>query len=103
MEGPEHAKHGTIDKHTISKIIYRTVLAGQLQYVSIALPLKWRGQGAMERRFVVAAGVPLDEKLLQQVRPLKRSSILLYKMQKQAHSSRRGITFTVCQLGYAIV
>ena len=66
-EGPDHAKHGTIDKLTISKIIFRTVLAGQLQFVSIALPLTKSSQGAMDRQFVVAAGVPLDDKLLQKV------------------------------------
>ena len=70
-EGPDHAKHGTIDRHTIAKIIYRTVLAGQLQYVSIALPLNRSSQGAMERQFVVAAGVPLDDKLLQKVRTVR--------------------------------
>lgn len=66
-EGSEHAKHGTIDRLTIAKIIHRTVLAGQLQYVSIALPLTKSSQGAVERQFVVAAGVPLDDKLLQKV------------------------------------
>ena len=66
-EGPDHAKHGTIDKLTISKIIFRTVLAGQLQFVSVALPLSKSSQGAMDRQFVVAAGVPLNDKLLQKV------------------------------------
>ena len=74
-EGPDHAKHGTIDRLTISKIIYRTVLARQLQYVSIALPLTQSSQGAMERQFVVAAGVPLDDRLLQKVCALRAPAL----------------------------
>lgn len=74
-EGQDHAKHGTIDRLTISKIIYRTALAGQLQYVSIALPLTQSSQGAMERQFVVAAGIPLDDKLLQKVCALEAPAL----------------------------
>jgi hypothetical protein len=64
MEGSQHAKHGTIDANTINKIIFRTCSAGQLQYVSVALP---QHKGSGDRLFVVAAGVPLDESLLRKV------------------------------------
>jgi len=66
-EGPDHARHGTIDGNTIQKIIYRTFLAGQLLYVSFALPLNKSSQGAVDRKYVVAAGVSLDDKLLRKV------------------------------------
>ena len=67
MEGAEHARHGTVDGHTIKKIISRTVAAGQLQYVSIAVPGSKYSQGTVDRQYLVAAGVPLDDRLLRKV------------------------------------
>ena len=64
LEGPQHAKHGTIDTNTIKKMIFRTSTAGQLQYISVALP---QCKGSADRLFVVAAGVPLDESFLRKV------------------------------------
>ena len=73
MEGPQHAKHGSIDTNTIRKMIFRTSTAGQLQYVSVALP---QCKGSANRLFVVAAGVPLDESFLRKVSSNHESSPL---------------------------
>lgn len=73
MEGPQHARHGSIDTNTIRKMIFRTTTAGQLQYISVALP---QCKGSADRLFVVAAGVPLDESFLRKVSNDNESSQL---------------------------